>query len=139
MKKILSVDFDETLVNSDPQLQGSVWVSTGTFKPIARVCNFVFDKVRSGEWEAHIVTFRHKDTSGTEVEDFVDRYKLPIRSVVYTGGKTKTPFLKKLNSSLHVDDDISTCLLASLAGIEVLLVDHGQDKTNETAKLFPKI
>ena len=114
------------------------WVSTGTMRPIKRVHDFVKQKAKEG-YDIHVVTFRDKGTSGTEVEDLIAKHALPIKSVVYTSTKTKTPFLKKLNSELHIDDHVETCMLASLAGIEVLLVDHGQEKTNNSAQLFPKI
>ena len=137
-KPVITFDFDSTLCDSDPIQTGWGWASSGTCKPIARVCNLVYQKAKDGH-EIHIVTFRHKDSSKDEIEDFVERWKLPVKSVVYTGGATKVPFLKKLRSILHVDDDVETCLLASLAGIDVLLVDDGQHEKNSTAKLFKKI
>ena len=137
-KKTITVDFDQTLVDSECRLHGSVWVSTGTFKPIPRVCDFVRQKSEEG-CDIHIVTFRTKETSGSEVEDFVKKHKLPIKGIHYTGMQPKTNWLKNLESELHVDDDIQTCLLASMAGIEVLLVDHGQHKKDKTAKLFKRI
>jgi hypothetical protein len=133
MKKIMTVDFDETL---------AMTVTTGwggtSLKPIARVINFVFDKVRSEGWEAHIVSFR-SEKDKQEMIDFVKGWKLPIVSIVCTDRSNKTPFLKKLGSKLHIDDSVEVCTLAFMAGIECLLVDHGQDDTNEMAKLFPKI
>jgi hypothetical protein len=133
MKKVMTVDFDETLAATIT----SGWGGT-SLKPIPRVMNFVFDKVRSGEWEAHIVSFRSEDDK-QEMIDFVKGYKLPITSITCTSSKNKTPFLKKLGSKLHIDDDVSTCTLATMAGIDCLLVDHGQEDTNEMAKLFQKI
>ena len=53
MKKILTVDFDESLAMTVTSGWGGI-----SLRPISRVMNFVFDKVRSGEWEAHIVSFR---------------------------------------------------------------------------------
>jgi hypothetical protein len=138
MKKILTVDFDETLFNTNPVQTGWLWVSTGTMEPIQRVHDFVLSKAKEG-WDVHVVTFRDKGTSGTEVEDLISKHKLPVKSIVYTSAKTKTPFLKKLKSNLHIDDSIEVCTLASLAGIDCLLVDHGQEYENETAKLFTKI
>ena len=133
MKKVMTVDFDDTLAATIT----SGWGGT-SLKPIPRVMNFVFDKVRSGEWEAHIVSFR-SDNDKQEIIDFVKGYKLPIKSVTCTNSKNKTPFLKSLNSSLHIDDDVSVCTLAFMAGIECLLVDHGQGDTNSMVNLFPKI
>lgn len=133
MKKVLTVDFDDSLATTITSGWGG-----SSLKPIPRVMNFVFDKVRSGEWDAHIVSFR-SEADKQEMIDFVKGWKLPIKSIVCTGSKNKTPFLKKLGSNLHIDDSVEVCTLAYMAGIECLLVDHGQDDTNEMAKLFPKI
>ena len=138
MKNVITVDFDETLFDTQPTQLAWGWVSTGTMHPIKRVHDFVRQKAREG-YEIHVVTFRDKGTSGTEVEDLIKKHLLPIKSVVYTATKTKTPFLKKLNSTLHIDDSVEVCTLASLAGIDCLLVDHGQEDKNEIAKLFKKI
>jgi hypothetical protein len=64
---------------------------------------------------------------------------LPIKSVVAVGGTSKVPALISLKTSLHIDDNVQVCVLAKQAGIEVLLVDWGQEDTNSTAKLFKKI
>ena len=133
MKKIMTVDFDESLAMTVT----SGWGGT-SLKPIARVMNFVFDKVRSGEWEAHIVSFR-SEKDKQEIVDFVKGWKLPIKSIICTDRQNKIPFLKKLSSKLHIDDDVQVCTLATMAGIDCLLVDHGQGDTNDMAKLFPKI
>jgi hypothetical protein len=133
MKKVMTVDFDDTLAATIT----SGWGGT-SLKPISRIMNFVFDKVRSGEWEAHIVSFRSEDDK-QEMVDFVKGYKLPIKSITCTSSKNKTPFLKKIGSKLHIDDNVEVCTLAYMAGIECLLVDHGQEDKNEMAKLFPKI
>ena len=138
MKKTITVDFDETLFDTRPVQTGWLWVSTGTMEPIERVHDFVHKKAKEG-WEVHVVTFRDKSTSGTEVEDLIAKHKLPIKSIVYTATKPKTSFLKKLNSSLHIDDDVQVCMLASMAGIDCLLVDYGQENKDERAKLFSKI
>jgi hypothetical protein len=132
MKKIFTVDFDDTLAVTTT----SGWGGT-SLQPIQRILNFVREKIQDG-WEAHIVSFR-SEKDKQEMFDFVKGYKLPVRSIVCTGSRNKTPFLKSLGSKLHIDDDVSVCTLAFMAGIECLLVDHGQDDTNEMAKLFPKI
>jgi hypothetical protein len=133
MKKVMTVDFDESLAMTVTSGWGGI-----SLKPIPRVMNFVFDKVRSGEWEAHIVSFR-SEVDKQEMVDFVKGWKLPIVSIVCTNRSNKTPFLKKLGSKLHIDDDVQVCTLATMAGIDCLLVDHGQENTNEMAKLFQKI
>ncbi len=133
MKKVLTVDFDDTLAATITSGWGG-----SSLKPIPRVMNFVFDKVRSGDWEANVVTFRSEEDK-QEVIDFIKGYKLPIKSVICTSSKNKVPFLKKLNSKLHIDDSVEVCTLCIMAGIDVLLVDHGQEKNNTTAKWIPKI
>ena len=137
--KVLTCDFDDTLIHTSPVFNGSLWTSSGTMKPHAPVCNFVWEKIREG-WEAHIITFRSEDTGAEEVEWFLDKYKIPFKSVHYTGCKNKVPVMKKLNSVLHIDDNVEVCMLASLADIDVLLVDDGKmHKGNTSADLFKKI
>ena len=132
MTKVITIDFDDTLATTT----SSGWGGASQ-QPIQRILDFVRKKVQEG-FEGHIVSFRF-ESDKQEMIDFVKRYKLPIKSITCTEGKTKTPFLKKLGSKLHIDDSVEVCVLAFMAGIECLLVDHGQDDTNEMAKLFPKI
>lgn len=128
MKQVITVDFDFTLASSD---------SEGNLLPVESVINFVKGKHLDG-YELHIVTFRNfKDKK--EVKDFCEDYDIPIKSIVCTDSHNKVPFLKDLKSVLHIDDNSEVCLLASLAGIEVLLVDWGQNIHNKNTKLFNKI
>jgi hypothetical protein len=130
--KVLTVDFDDTLATTTT----SGWGGT-SLQPIQRILDFVREKASNG-WAVHVVTFRSEDDK-REVTDFIKGYKLPIKSITCTNSKNKTPFLKKLGSKLHIDDNVEVCTLAYMAGIECLLVDHGQEDKNEMAKLFPKI
>ena len=130
--KVLTVDFDDTLATTTTSGWGG-----SSLQPIQRILDFVRDKAASG-WAVHVVTFRSEDDK-REVTDFIKGHKLPVYFVHCTDGKNKTPVLKKLGSTLHIDDSVEVCTLAYMAGIECLLVDHGQDITNEMAKLFPKI
>jgi hypothetical protein len=66
-------------------------------------------------------------------------YNLPIKSVIATAGKNKTPYLEVLGSTLHIDDNVQVCVLAEQAGIKTLLVEQGQEKTNSTATMLDKI
>jgi uncharacterized HAD superfamily protein len=130
--KVITVDFDETLaVTSSTAWGGS------TLLPVERIVNFVKSKIDSG-FHVYIVTFRNWDNK-KEIVDFCNRHRINIKDVVCTEGKTKTEFVKKLNSSLHIDDHIETCTLLTMAGIEVLLVDWGQEDTNLMAQFFNKI
>lgn len=132
MKKVLTVDFDDTLAVTE----GGAWHS-GNLVPIPRIIDFVKQKHFEGH-EVHVVTFRDwRDKQ--EVESFCKSHKIPINSIVCTEGTNKVPFLKKLNSSLHIDDSVEVCTLCVMAQIEVLLVDWGQDEHNTTAKFLPKI
>jgi hypothetical protein len=132
MNKVLTVDFDETLAITTT----TAWGGT-TLTPVERVVNFVKSKIDSG-YHVYIVTFRNWNDK-KEVVDFCGRHRIAIKDVICTEGKTKTEFIKQLNSSLHIDDHVETCTLCVMAGIEVLMVDWGQDEHNTTAKFFNKI
>jgi uncharacterized HAD superfamily protein len=132
LNKVLTVDFDETLAVTT----STAWGGT-RLMAVERIVDFVKSKISEG-FEVHIVTFRNYDNK-KEVVDFCKGYGIKIKSVVCTEGKTKTEFIKQLNSSLHIDDHVETCTLCTMAGIEVLLVDWGQDEHNTTAKFFNKI
>ncbi len=132
MGKVITVDFDETLAITS----STAWGGT-TLLPIERIVNFVKSKIDSG-FHVYIVTFRNWDNK-KEVVDFCNKHRIDIKDVICTEGKTKTEFVKKLNSSLHIDDHIETCTLLTMAGIEVLLVDWGQEDTNLMAQFFNKI
>jgi hypothetical protein len=130
--KVITVDFDETLAITS----STAWGGT-TLLPVERIVNFVKSKIDSG-FHVYIVTFRNWDNK-KEIVDFCNRHRINIKDVVCTEGKTKTEFVKKLNSSLHIDDHIETCTLLTMAGIEVLLVDWEQEDTNLMAQFFNKI
>ena len=132
MSKVITVDFDETLAVTTT----TAWGGTGLM-PVERIVNFVKSKIDSG-FHVYIVTFRNWDNK-KEIVDFCNRHRINIKDVVCTEWKTKTEFVKKLNSSLHIDDHIETCTLLTMAGIEVLLVDWGQEDTNLMAQFFNKI
>lgn len=130
--KVLTCDFDDTLATTVFTAWGGM-----SLCPILRIIDFVKSKIDEG-YEVHIVTFRNHSNK-QEVLNFCKDHGVRIKSVVCTEGKTKTEFIKQLNSSLHIDDHVETCTLLTMAGIEVLLVDHGQDEHNTTAKFFNKI
>jgi hypothetical protein len=132
LSKVLTVDFDDTLAVTT----STAWGGT-RLMAVERVVDFVKLKISDG-FEVHVVTFRNYDNK-KEVVDFCKGYGIKVKSVVCTEGKTKTEFIKQLNSSLHIDDHVETCTLCTMAGIEVLLVDWGQEEHNTTAKFFNKI
>ncbi len=133
MKKVLTVDFDDTLAKSSYLSPFDECI----LEPIQRIIEFVKDKHKEG-WEVHIVTFRHPQHK-KEVEDFCHDYKIPISSVVCTCSNPKTDALLKLESDLHIDDHVETLVLAKQAGINVLMVDWDQARHNSTANYFDKI
>ena len=130
--KVITVDFDDTLAATST----SGWGGT-SLSPIVRVIDFVKEQHSKGA-NIHIVTFRGWD-SKREVELFCRSHRIPISSINCTEGKNKVPFIKKLGSKLHIDDSVEVCTLCIMAGIDVLLVDHGQSENNTTAKWMPKI
>ena len=130
--KVLTCDFDETLAITS----STAWGGTALV-PVERVVNFVKSKIDNG-YDVHVVTFRNWQNK-KEVVDFCNKHRINIKSVVCTEGKTKTEFVKQLNSSLHIDDHVETCTLLTMAGIKVLLVDWGQEDINLMAQFFNKI
>lgn len=132
MNKVITCDFDETLAVTS----STAWGGT-TLVPVERVVNFVKSKIDSG-FHVYIVTFRNWDNK-KEIVDFCNKHRINIKDVICTEGKTKTEFIKKLNSSLHIDDHVETCTLLTMAGIEVLLVDWGHEDINLIAQSFNKI
>jgi FMN phosphatase YigB (HAD superfamily) len=138
MNKTITVDFDLTLADTSTSWNGWIHLgSDGPLTPIKKVHDLVRDKAAQG-YEIHIVTFREEQHK-QEILDFIKEYNLPIKSVICTAGKDKTPVLQALRSELHVDDFLETIMLAELKGIKGLLVDHGQHKNNSSAELFERI
>jgi len=132
MKKVITVDFDDTLVVTED----GAWYSTNLV-PIPRIIKYIKEEHKKGS-ELHIVTFRNWQNK-KEVESFCKAHQIPVKSIVCTEGTNKVPFLKQLNSELHIDDSVEVCTLCVMAQIDVLLVDWGQDEHNTTAKFLPKI
>ena len=132
VKKIITVDFDDTLATEHATAWGG-----SSLTPIKRIIDFVREHHIKGA-ELHIVTFRNWQNK-KEVENFCQMHKVPIKSIVCTEGKNKVPFIQKLGSTLHVDDSVEVCTLCIMAGIDVLLVDWGQENFNTTAKCMTKI
>jgi uncharacterized HAD superfamily protein len=132
MKKVITLDFDECLADTVPTAWGG-----SSLAPVQRIVDFAKQK-HAQDFELHIVTFRNWHNK-KEVESFCKHHKIPIVSVVCTEGKNKVPFIKQLNSTLHVDDSVEVCTLCIMAGINVLLVDRGQEQSNATAKFISKI
>ena len=138
MRKVITVDFDDTLFEDPACMVGSLWAPTGaSAEPIKRIHDFIHEKAKEG-FEIHVVT-AHEQRHVSECWDLIKLYDLPIKSVVAVAGKNKTPFLQELNSSLHIDDNVQVCILAEQAGIKALLVNWNQEDMNSTASLLDKI
>lgn len=139
-KPVITFDFDECLAFEECSSNGWIMVGSGTLAPVKEIIDMVFEKDKEG-FECHIVTFRNE--WGIEgVHQFVTHYNLPIKieHIHRTSGSPKTPVLKRLNSQLHVDDNIEVCILAEQAGIKALLVDWGWNTDeNSSAELLDKI
>lgn len=130
--KVITVDFDETLFIR--RLGTTVRLA-----PIARIHDWCIERAAEGS-ELHVVTYRKEDETD-ECRELIKAYELPIKSVVATSGDSKTPFIKALGATLHVDDMIEVLVSASRLGIECLLVDHEWNRVekNSTAALFNRI
>jgi FMN phosphatase YigB (HAD superfamily) len=138
MKPVITVDFDDTLFEDPAYQVGNLWAASGSgAEPIKRVHDFVRQKAEEG-FEFHVVTFRMPEYV-SECWDLIKLYELPIKSVISTEGRTKTPSLLNLKSTLHIDDSVEVCVLAEQAGVKALLVDWKQEDSNSTANLLDKI
>jgi 3'-phosphoadenosine 5'-phosphosulfate sulfotransferase (PAPS reductase)/FAD synthetase len=124
MKPVITVDFDNCLAFESVTNTGWICIGTGVLKPIEPVIAYVKRKYAKG-FELHIVSFR-KEEDKQEMITFCKEQKIPIESFTCTDSKSKTPFLKALNSTLHIDDSLSVCMGAKMEGINVLFVDCGQ-------------
>jgi hypothetical protein len=124
MKRVITVDFDETLVVPYPTAYGG-----SSLQVVPKIDKIIRGEHKNGT-DVYIVSFR-KDKDRPEIENIVMFYKIPIKGIICTNMQPKLPFLKKLNSKLHIDDDFFTCQEAKKAGIDVRLVD----KSGELIKL----
>ena len=98
MKKLITIDFDDTLCYND-----NVKIEN------AKLINLI-NSLPEESYEFYIVTARNKEYdkifAQNKIDKFIKKYKLPIKKVVYTNGEEKGKTLKKLNSKLHIDNDI---------------------------------
>lgn len=133
MSKVITIDFDNCLAFESVTNTGWICVGTGTLKPIEPVIAFVKSKYTKG-FKLHVVSFR-KEEDKEEMISFCRAQNLHIESFTCTDSKSKTPFIKALNSSLHIDDSLSVCLGAKMENIECLFVDFGQLKDESQKEL----
>jgi hypothetical protein len=119
MKRVVTIDFDETLATE----KSTGWGGK-SLVPYQTILDLINKEHKQGS-EIHIVSFR-SEKERPEVERFVRMYNLPIKSVVCTNLQSKTPYLLKLSSNLHVDDMKFALDDAKEAGIETLHFKEGK-------------
>jgi len=120
MKKVITVDYDDTLVVRYPTAYGGY-----SSHIVPKIEQIIRNESAKGT-DIYIVSFRaEKDKA--EMERMVTINKLPIKGIICTNMTPKLPFLKKLNSRLHIDDDFYTCEEAEKACIAAIFVDKSGD------------
>jgi hypothetical protein len=123
LKKIITVDWDDTLVlyNYD---SSDVILNPSDFRfnePLIEELK----ELKKGGCEIHVVTFRGQTIKhfaqgfdGTEIELNLLRiendYGLSINKIHYTNGACKTSKLKELNSIRHYDDSTQVCCMVAV-------------------------
>ena len=114
MKKLITVDFDDTLCFSD-----------NLEKPNTKLITKI-KSLDKNKFTVVVVTARNREYdsiyANVRIKDFIKKYKLPIKKIYFTSGKLKGPYLKKLNSSIHIDNDekeISSCKECGVKTIHV--------------------
>lgn len=96
MKKIITIDFHDTLCFYD---------AVEDYYDNKILVKFI-KSLPEDSFEAIIVTAGNKTQHGKDILDFIKRNNLKIKSIHYTNGAMKGPLLKKLKSSLHIDNDL---------------------------------
>jgi hypothetical protein len=137
MNNLITFDFDYTLFKHSDEKVGMLWAAQEIMVPIQPIHDLLWEKHKEG-YIIDIVTSRDS-YDVPEVQEYVKAHNLPIRFVECTRGKCKTPVLKGIGSTLHIDDMLSVVIDAELNGIPCLLVDDGRHKNNTTADQFDKI
>ena len=137
-KLVCSFDFDDTLFSLSEEKVGMLWAGSEILVPIQKIHDLLFEKHRDG-YIIDIVTAR-ETCDMDEVRQYVEAYNLPIRHTECTRGKPKSPVLKGIGSVLHIDDSIMVAVECKMSGFDnVLLVDDGRHKHNNTANEFDRI
>lgn len=114
MKKLITVDFDDTLCFSDD-------FDKPNNKLIKKIKSLNKDK-----FTVVIVTARNREYdsiyAGVKIKDFIKKYKLPIKKIYFTSGKLKGPYLKMLKSSIHIDNDEKEIASCKDCGVKTIRV-----------------
>jgi hypothetical protein len=137
LKQLITFDFDDTLFSFSEEKVGMLWAATEVLVPIQKIHDLLWEKHEEG-YIIDIVTSR-ETWDMQEVRDYVEEYELPIRNTECTRGRLKSPVLKAIGSTLHIDDLLSVAIDCRMNDIPVLLVDDGRHKNNTTAEEFDRI
>ena len=69
------------------------------------------------------MTFRKLKDAG-DIKTFVSRFHLNVVDIVFTAGEPKLAALQKLESDIHIDDDVNTLISAHMNGIRPIWVNQ---------------
>ena len=116
MKKLITIDFDDTLC-----------FDNDINKPNQKLIDYIF-KMHDKDYRFLIVTARNREYNNlyakTDIYDFLEKYNLPITKVVYTNGNLKGKTLKGLKSVLHIDNDLEQIDSCKEAGVKTFYVKY---------------
>ena len=116
MKKLITIDFDDTLC-----------FDNDIDKPNQKLLDYIF-KMHDKGYRFLIVTARNREYNNfyakTDIYDFLEKYNLPITKVVYTNGNLKGKTLKSLKSVFHIDNDLEQIDSCKKAGVETFYVKY---------------
>lgn len=121
----ITFDFDETLTQpiwneAKQQFEES---SEPNLEAIA-----ILNKLQQQGNKIFIVTSRLADK---EVIEFVKKHKLEIARIFCTAGKLKATQLKKLESTMHYDDDENEAIANYELGIATTIVSYDYDRNKD--------
>lgn len=128
-RPVISYDFDGTLHSG---------VYHGTVHPLAdpdlwtpkqsMIDSLIND---AKDHDIYIVTARTGDINGNNpwVTNFVKEHKLPVKQIICTDDRPKLPYLKKINSIKHYDDNPDLVRQLKGSGIQLVLVNPLNDTT----------
>lgn len=119
-KPIISYDFDGVCHTSVIGLDPINFVEPETWEPFLEMHEQL--KIDAENHRIVIVTARPPVTN-IFIQEFVDKYKLPVEEIFATDNMPKTPLLKDLQVIKHYDDNSGLQIPLRNAGIEFVLVD----------------
>jgi FMN phosphatase YigB (HAD superfamily) len=127
--RTITFDFDDTIMMLRPSED---WGSV-VDGPNKKIINLMKKHKKMGD-RVIIVTSRlqNRETGGPweeehpaympSVQEYIDKYNLPVEQVVFTNGDLKAQHLLKLRSDLHFDDDEQELAAANEVGIKTVQV-----------------